>query len=74
VEESYPCRRCIIRGVVKTFVHTDIFPKKKFMCEEDLIAEGKISRMVWKQLNTARDGWPDQWKQVGKAAGPSNDK
>jgi hypothetical protein len=33
----------------------DIFPKKKFVHEEDLIAEGKISRMVWKQLNAARD-------------------
>jgi hypothetical protein len=65
----------IIREGVKTFMHTDICPKKDFMHKEDLMVEGKISRMVWKQLNAARDGWLDQWQleQAGKAAGPSND-
>ncbi len=61
--------------MVKTFVCMDIFPKKKFVHEEDLMAEGKQDIMAGIEAAKHSKGWMARSvEQVGKAAGPSNNK
>lgn len=51
----------MLKDAVKAFVRKDLFSKTKFVQEEDLRVDGRISKKVRKQLNIAKSDWPSYW-------------